>query len=292
MVTSTVLSAVGRGWSMLAAALVMIGLLNPSVACAQEAAAAAPIYPISVATAPDGAKYIVDRDLPGVWKVVDGKAEIFFQGPKQLRQPLNAPRCVAVSPSGEVFVGDSAGCNVFRIAAGEQPVAVSPERIGVPMALAFDAEGNLFVADIEVHRVLKLTFGDATQVETVARVRAVRGLAIDAQQQLWVLSGYQDPVRVLQADGSLKTVVAGTPFPYPASLAFTTDGKLWISDSYAHSVSTISAEGEVTAMVTGDPLVYPVGLCASGETVLVADPRAACIWKIEGNQATRDFPQP
>lgn len=259
---------------------------------AQDAPPVAPIYPIAVAVDADGVRYVVDRDLPGVWKIADGKAEIFFQGPKQLRQPLNAPRSIAISPGGEVFVGDSAGCNVYRVESGQDPVAVSPERIGVPMALAFDSDGHLFVADIEVHRVVKLTLGDQPQAQTIARVRAVRGLAVDAQQQLWILSGFQDPVRVMRADGTVETIVAGTPFPYPASIAFTSDGRLWLSDSYAKSISTISPTGEITQVVAGEPLVYPVGLASSGDTLWVADPRATCLWKIEGNQATRDFPQP
>ena len=36
-------------------------------------------YPLTAAASSDGPVYVADRNLPGIWKIVDGKPEIFFQ---------------------------------------------------------------------------------------------------------------------------------------------------------------------------------------------------------------------
>ena len=57
-----------------------------SFANAQEAALQ---YPLAVVADANGVVYVADLDLPGIWKVQDGKAEIYFQGSKRFRTPLN-----------------------------------------------------------------------------------------------------------------------------------------------------------------------------------------------------------
>ena len=53
-------------------------------------------YPLDVVEADKQTAYVADRNLPGVWKITDGKAEIFFKGSKKFRTPLNAVRCLAI----------------------------------------------------------------------------------------------------------------------------------------------------------------------------------------------------
>ncbi|MCY2965441.1 MAG: hypothetical protein NT069_17705 [Planctomycetota bacterium] len=36
-------------------------------------------YPLAVAAADNGPVYVADRNLPGVWKITDGKLELLFQ---------------------------------------------------------------------------------------------------------------------------------------------------------------------------------------------------------------------
>src|SRR5690606_10448952 len=52
-------------------------------------------YPVDVVAAGE-VLYVADLRLPGLWKVVDGKAEVFVQGEKRYRTPLNAIRCLAL----------------------------------------------------------------------------------------------------------------------------------------------------------------------------------------------------
>lgn len=288
-----------RGLLCLAAtAVAIIGIditADSRSAAAQEAAApSGPLYPIAVAVAADGTRYVVDRDLPGVWKIVDGQASIFHQGSQRNREPLNAPRSIAIDGQGRVLVGDSAACNVFAISGDGTATPVSSERIGIPMALAIDASGVLFVADLEKHAIVKLTLGDAAVApEPVARIRAPRGLAFDPQGRLWVISGYQDPVRRIEADGTITTVLAGMPLPYPAAIAITSDGTVLVSDSYQQAIVKVSAEGKVEPWVAGAPLSYPVGIALAADGLIVADSKGKALHRIELTTGTvsSDFPR-
>ena len=280
-----------RASALLLAVFLCAGELASPVG-AQDAPAE-PLYPKGVAVGPDGSRYVVDRNLPGVWRIKDGVAEVWVRGSERNREPLNAPHCIAIDAEGQVYVGDSAGCNVYRVAPGAAPEPISPERIGVPMALAIDSGGAIYVADIEVHRIVKLTpTAEGTTAETIARVRAPRGLAIDQESRLWIISGYQDPVRRLAADGTVEVIVSGTPLPYPAGIAIDADGQAWVTDSYDRSVSQVTADGKLEAVVQGDPLVYPVGISATADGLIVADSRLPGLWRIVDGVATQEFPTP
>ena len=64
-------------------------------------------YPLAVGVDSNRTIYVVDRDLPGIWKVQDGKPSIYFQGSKKFRTPLNAVRCLAFDSKGVLSAGDS-----------------------------------------------------------------------------------------------------------------------------------------------------------------------------------------
>jgi len=275
--------------------LAIAALLFAVVPAARAQAPTSPLYPVAVAVASDGARYVVDRDLPGVWKIVDGQATIFHQGSKKNREPLNAPRSIAVDAQGRVLVGDSAACNVFIVTGDGTATAVSSQRIGIPMALAIEPSGALMIADLESHSVFKLTLGDTPAApEVVTRIRAPRGLAFDPQGRLWIVSGYQDPIRRLEADGSVTTVVAGMPLPYPASIAVTSEGTVLVSDSYQKAIVKIAADGKIESWVEGDPLVYPVGLALAADGLIVSDSKGAKLHRVDlsTGMVSPDFPRP
>ncbi|MEZ6109272.1 MAG: hypothetical protein R3B96_25125 [Pirellulaceae bacterium] len=174
-------------------------------------APAEPLYPKGVAVGPDGSRYVVDRNLPGVWRIKDGVAEVWVRGSERNREPLNAPHCIAIDAEGQVYVGDSAGCNVYRVAPGaalsrSTRTNRSPHGIGHRLRWS-DLRGG--------HRSPSHCQADAhrrgNDADAIARVRAPRGLAIDRESRLWIISGYQDPVRRLAADGTVEVIVSGTP---------------------------------------------------------------------------------
>src|SRR5437762_13489623 len=78
-------------------------------------------YPISIASAKDGAIFVADKDMHGIWKIYAGKIEPFFQGSKKFRTPLNAVWCVGIDSKGRVVAGDSSTREIHRFNSQNQP---------------------------------------------------------------------------------------------------------------------------------------------------------------------------
>lgn len=249
-------------------------------ALAQADAPAEPRYPIGVA-ADDQTLYVVDLELPGVWKVTDDQREVFIRGSNRLRQPLNRPRCIAVHPQGGVLVGDSATRDVYHVAGRDaEPKPLSNGRIGIPMALAVSPDGlTLYVADAEQKSVLRLPIGGG-QPESVVAVNA-RGLAFDGDGALWAVTPDNDAVRRIDVDAkSQQPVVGGRPYQYPNGLAWVGDYGL-VTDGYGRSLWKFTPDGTTEIWFKGAPLVGPVGIASGERSVWVADPRAGEVLRFD-----------
>jgi len=238
------------------------------------------IYPLSVAVAGDDV-IVADRMLPGLVKLRGGAAEVFFQGKKTFRTPLNAVRAVAVAADGTVHAADSATRDVFRFVDG-QPVPLTAGKLGIPVDIAFDPSGDLFVSDLETQRVWRVPAAGGEPKE-VARLAAPRGLFVDGAGRLWAVaaSGDQPLVRIA-ADGTIEPVVKERVFEFPHDVVVADDGTAYVSDNYARAVWKVAADGTATKWITGEPLASPVGLSIRGGKLLIADPRAKTVWEADG----------
>ncbi len=231
-------------------------------------------YPLSAAVAADGTVYVADRNLPGIWKITDGKKEIFFQGSKKFRTPLNAVRCVAIDKKGRLLAGDSATREVYRFDKSGKPTPSTNAGIGIPMSIVVDSDGNLLVADLELHRIWKVP-AEGGKPESFAYVPAPRGLAIDKENRVWVVSNGQNHLLRLSANGTkVVIIVKGRVFRFPHNVVLDKDNTAYVSDGYAKSVWKVGPEGKVEKWITGEPFVNPVGLAWQGDNLLIVDPRA------------------
>lgn len=239
-------------------------------------------YPLAIA-AHDDTIYLADRNLPGVWKVSDGKPSVYFQASKKFRTPLNAPRCLAVDRKGRLFVGDSATRDVYRFDAEGQPQPLTSGMIGIPMGIAVTADGDLLVSDLEIHRIwkVKLSAGEKTVTEKYAEVAAPAGICLDREQRLWVVSRGTNALYRITPDKEVETVVAGREFEFPHDVAIGTDNAAYISDGYAKAIWRLSADGKPEKWFSGEPLINPVGLAWQGDNLLVVDPRAKAVFQID-----------
>lgn len=251
-----------------------------------------PFYPVAAVQSEDGVTYVVDRNLPGVWKIENGNASVFYKGSKKYREPLNAPRCIAIDGQGRVLVGDSAARNVFVVNSDQEPQPLSATRIGIPMSIAVGKDNRIHVADLELHQILVLQGGESEPVEAqkVASVRAPRALAIDQQNNVWVVAGAKNPVQKISPEGEITPVVEGGTLQYPAGIAVATDGRIAITDSYQKSVFQLGEDGSLVALLQGDPLVHPVSVSSLAEQWIVADSRGGSIWSVDAEgRATAIF---
>lgn len=254
--------------------------------CAGRSSATEPQYPLAVAAA-DGELYVVDLDLPGVWKVDSGERLLFVQGSKRFRTPLNRPRSVALHPGGGILIGDSATREIYHVAEeGGEPKPLTGGHLGIAMALAVSPDGEtLYAADAEMRRTVRLPI-DGGEIEPVADVNA-RGLAFDDEGTLWAVT--PDDAAVYRIDTESKNaeaVITGRPYSYPNGLAWS-GGHGFVSDGYGKAVWRFSPDGTNEKWVEGDPLVGPVGIAAATESLWVADPKAVQVFEFDlaGGQA-------
>lgn len=232
-------------------------------------------YPVAVATDAQGVIYIADRNLPGVWQVKDGKRELYFEGSKKFRTPLNAVRCVAVDTQGRLLAGDSSTREIYRFDGEKKPQPLTKGGVGIPMVIALDKDGNLFIGDLETQRIFKqpAAGGELAEFATVA---APRGLAIDGEGRVWVVAyGGKDQVLRFAADGkSSEVIVSGRPFEFPNQITLDKDLNAYVADGYAKTIWKIGSDKKPVKYAAGEPFSNPVGLAWQGDKLLVIDPRS------------------
>ena len=236
-------------------------------------------YPLAVAAGPDNTLFVADRNLPGIWKIQDGKASIYFRGSKKYRTPLNAVRCLAMDMNGKLLAGDSSTREIYRFDTPENPVPMTAGGIGIPTAIAIDSAGNLMVADLELHCIFQVPAAGGKATEWV-KVPAPRGLAIDSQDRVWVVSHSKEPLVRFAKDKTKEALVNNPVFEFAHQIVVDSKGDSYITDGYAKSVWKIPAQGKPEKFFSGEPLKNPVGLAKQGESLLIADPHQKMIYSL------------
>lgn len=262
----------------------LLATLLFTVAAAQEPPPASPptsVYPLDTVASPDGTLYIVDRNLPGVWRKTNDALTIYVQGSKRFREPLNAPRCIALSTDGVLIVGDSATRDLYRVNSDGKPEPITSGKIGIPMDIAIASNGTIYVADLETRTVLRIAAG-SNAPELFAKLNA-RGLCLDASENLWVVTQDNEQLVKVTPDGKTDVIVASRQFDFPHQVAVNAQGEAFITDGYGKAIWKV-VNGEAPQRVfQGEPLINPVGISLIGNEWMVTDPRGAKVFKFDNN---------
>ncbi|NND97990.1 MAG: hypothetical protein HKN47_11740 [Pirellulaceae bacterium] len=240
---------------------------------------AAVTYPRAVGLSGDDL-FVVDLDLPGIWRVQGDQRELYVRGTKLLRKPMNRPWCVVAHPGGGILVGDSATREIYAFEGpGGEPKPLTDGHVGIPMALAVDADGKtIYVGDAEKRAVFAVPI-DGGSPELIARVNA-RGLSFDGDGNLWAIT--PDAAAVQKIDVKAKTaetVVDGRPYQFPNGLVWAGDHG-YVTDGYGKSIWKFTADGKTEKWFDGDTLGGPVGITANDTAVFVADPKKKQVFEI------------
>ncbi len=275
------MSLTGRILRGFIAGALMVGI-SPSLRV--DAADDSFVYPLAVAAAPNNVVYVADLRLPGVWKIAEGKASLYYQASKKFRTPLNAVRCLAIDPDGKLLAGDSSTREIYRFDAPDQPVPLTKGRVGIPMSLAVKSDGTIYAGDLEIQRVVKIPSAGGEPV-IVAEINSPRGMYCDKQDRLWVSShGKNAVVRINSDDQPPEVIIAGQPFQFAHHLVVRPQGPVVVADGYAKTIWSFDpAEGDSAkpvALFQGEPLKNPVGLAIAGDQLLVADPHQKAIYRL------------
>ena len=245
------------------------------------------IYPLDVVLAKDGAAIVVDRNLPGLWKRQDEKLSVWVQGTKRFRQPLNAPRCVAIDKDGSILVGDSATREIYRIGDDGKPQPLTGGAIGIPMEIAVRADGSLMVADLETHALRKVST-DGKQIQSIARVNP-RGVFVDAQDKVWVVSQDPQQLQVVDDNGKSTAIVEKRTFEFAHQVVVNSRGEAFVSDGYKKAIWRVKPGAAPEVYFSGPPLDNPVGLLLDGDDLIVTDPRARQLFRIVDGKCQKWF---
>lgn len=241
-----------------------------------------PLYPLDLAVNNSGSVFVVDRNLPGVWQWQSEKLSIFFQGARKFRTPLNAVRCLAIDPDGNLLVGDTSTRDIYRFDAQGKPQPITGGKIGIPMDMAFKSDGTLYVADLELRMLLRIPAG-SSEVEQVASVNP-RGVFVDSKDQVWVVSQDAAQLLVVSDDGQVERIVSERVFDFPHQVVVNAAGEAYVSDGYKAAIWKVVRGGAPEMIVSGEPLVNPVGLALVEDRVVVVDPATRSVWRLGADQ--------
>ncbi|MCU0708863.1 MAG: hypothetical protein MUF23_11280 [Pirellula sp.] len=239
---------------------------------------ASPVYPLDGVADQQGAVWIVDRNKPGVWRYQQEKLELAIAGEKKFRKPLNAVRCIAISPSGELTVGDPATREIYRRNEQGEMKPTTDGLIGIPVDLAYASDGTLYIADVERRVVWKQT--NADEKPTVFASVNPRGLFVDSKDRLWIVT--QDEKQVLRyaPSGSQEVIVAERLFEFPHQIVVDSQDRAWVTDGYKKAVWMIAPGAAPAVAFSGEPLQNPVGLFLVDDAPAIVDPHAQQVFRL------------
>jgi hypothetical protein len=112
-------------------------------------------------------------------------------------------------------------------------------------------------------------------------VAAPRALAIDKDDRVWVVSHGKDQLLRTSDEGKLEVMAAGRPFEFPSAVAVDAEGNAFICDTYAKAVWKVTPGKRPAKWFAGEPMVSPVALAWLGTDLVVVDPRAKAVLRID-----------
>jgi len=243
---------------------------------------ASAVYPLDAVVDSSGSVWVVDRNAPGVWKYADATLEFAIPGEKKFRKPLNAARCIALSPAGELTVGDPATREIYRRDANGTMVPTGSGLIGIPMDLAYASNGTLYIADVE-RRVVWKQSSVSDKPEVFANVNP-RGLFVDSEDRLWVVSQDDKQLLRLDSEGKQEVIVGERVFDFPHQVVVDSKGQAWVTDGYKKALWLIKPNEKPEIAFSGEPLKNPVGLFLVNDEPVLVDPHAQAVFKFQGSK--------
>jgi sugar lactone lactonase YvrE len=168
----------------------------------------------------------------------------FGEGGQATKAILGNPSSVALDSAGDLFISDGSNARVYKVAAQTGIITTyaggsrnyqypafgdggpaTQAVLGGPQGITLDSAGNLYIADAGVNRVRKVnaTTGIITSVAgatgatalgdgglATAAMLSPENMAFDASGNLYIVDGFNDRIREVNAKTGIITTVAGT----------------------------------------------------------------------------------
>jgi sugar lactone lactonase YvrE len=212
-----------------------------------------------------------------------------------LADDLTAPFGIAPLPDGGFVVSDAT--RILRIAPDDTQTTLATG-LASPSALALAPDGSLVVADTGAHVIRRVTMdgaittiaGDGTPgfvdgPAAQARFSGPVGVAVDRTGRIIVADTYNDRIRAIDPDGTVRTIAGGAAvgtadgpgalarFDTPCGVAIAPDGRILVADTGNGLLRAIAPDGTVSTLATtGVPLERPMAVAAAEDGELfIAD---------------------
>ena len=240
-------------------------------------------------------------------KTSESAAEASFGSVRAIAGPesgLGEPFGVAAT-GNDTYVSDGQHGRIYRITSEKSTPFASG--LSTPSGVAFDASGNLIVADTGSHTVKRIapdglvsTLAGTEGVPGFADGSAAKfhgpvGVAVSASGEIFVADTYNDRIRTIGQDGSVRTVagavrgVADGPgtaasFDTPLGLAMWGE-RLLVADAGNARIRVVEPNGTVWTLAGGQPDLRDGYLHTAGfvrPTALTVAP-AGVIYIADGN---------
>ena len=235
---------------------------------------------------------------------------------------LVEPFGVAVAPDGTIYVSDAGQAHRIRRVGLDGRVATlagtsrgfldgdaERARFATPSGLALARDGALYVADTGNHAIRRLARdgqvttiagtgvpGFADGAGTSAQFDGPVGVAIDAQGRVVVADTYNDRIRLIESDGSVRTLAGGdgpglidgpaadARFDTPCGVAVDADGRIIVADTGNGVVRVIEPDGMVsTRQTAGVGLERPIAIAIEPTGTLVVVDESGVVVRISVN---------
>ncbi len=169
---------------------------------------------------------------------------------------------VALDGAENVYIADSNGNQVFKVAAGGGPRTALTLHFfgeGHPDGLAVDPRGNVFFASEEESSLSLVPFGTQTQELLDSSLFKPHAVAVDASGDVFVADSSAGGRVVQQPYAGFPrfTVVEG--IPEPSAVAVDTQGDVYVAELPTHDVVEYPAGGG-SAITLDSELITPQGL--------------------------------
>lgn len=220
--------------------------------------------------------YIHLSDENRIFRMTDGSDAVVYSGSlddglqngARMSALYAAPRALAVSSGGDVFICDYGNAVVRRITGGNTVSTFSSFTAPDLRGIAVDSSGNIFVTVGNSNKVSKITSAGFSSTFTTSTTVPM-GIAVDASGNVYITDMHA--VKKISSGGAISGLAGSTTsgfangvgsaarFYSPKALAIGSDGDLYVADSGNHCIRKV-------ALATNKVTTYASVCTSSGST--------------------------
>ncbi len=207
------------------------------------------------------------------------------------------PAGVVADSNGNVFIADSKGNQVVRVAAAGGSTTTLMTGLNKPAQVAVDGLGRVYVADAGNNRIAMVAAGGGSVTALGTGLNAPQGVAVDNVGNVFVAdTGNNRIVELPSGGGQLTVTVSG--LLGPTRVAVDAAGDVFVADSGNARIVELPVNSEPVTVNLGTATIAPVGVAvdAAGD-LYIADSSTGSVVEfgpgsVNGNQLVTGLTSP